>query len=50
MKYQTPELKFDLLEQTDVIATSGESVYGITDGGAKGTDVEKRFSDLTFTK
>ena len=41
MIYQAPELKFILLDQTDVIATSG-----LTDGGANGTDVEYSFANL----
>ncbi len=41
MIYQAPELKFIMLDQADVIATSG-----LTDGGANGTSVSYSFGDL----
>lgn len=46
MIYQAPELKFILLDQTDVIATSG-----LIDGGEMTDPVQeltKKMSELTF--
>ena len=51
MIYQAPELKFILLDQTDVIATSG-LLSGLTDGGEM-TDPNqekmKTMSELSFS-
>ena len=49
MIYQTPKVEILILDQTDVIATSGDQpLHRVTNGGAGGHDQVVNFGNLNF--